>query len=63
MKFKTNFPVLANLNANEINQLTSEVKETIAFHFTQPMSKQFCAAYLWNIQKNKRYTVRSRRFL
>ncbi|MEO7209550.1 MAG: hypothetical protein ABIY35_01290 [Chitinophagaceae bacterium] len=63
MKFKTNFSVLANLNANEINQLTSEVKETIAFHFNRPMTKQFCAADLWNIQKNKRHAVRSRRFL
>ncbi|MFZ1799187.1 MAG: hypothetical protein WAU24_04930 [Chitinophagaceae bacterium] len=63
MKFKTNFPVLATLHANEINQLTTEVKETIAFHFSRPIAKQFCAADLWNIQKNKKYTARSRRFL
>lgn len=63
MKFKTNFPVLATLQANEINQLTTEVKETIAFHFSRPIAKQFCAADLWNIQKNKKYAARSRRFL
>ncbi|MBS1729348.1 MAG: hypothetical protein JSS67_01080 [Bacteroidetes bacterium] len=63
MKFKSNFAILANLNAKEISQLTSEVKETIAYHLNKPVEKHFCVADLWNIQKSKKYTQRTRRFL
>ena len=63
MKFNKNFSVLATLNSTEINQLTSVVKETIAFHFKQPIVKHFCAADLWNIQRKTKPAVRNRRFL
>ncbi len=57
MKTQTN--LLVSLNNQELNQLTKEVKETVAFNHQE--QKTFGAADLWNIQKMRRTVRASRR--
>jgi hypothetical protein len=57
MKTKAN--LLVSLNNKEINQLTKQVKETVAFNHHE--QKTFGAADLWNIQKMRRAVRSSRR--
>ena len=37
-----------------VKNLTTEVKETLAFGFSNSQSKTFSAAELWNIQRQRR---------
>lgn len=48
MKKQTN--LFQNLNKAEINNLTHQVKETLAIGY----NKQFSAADLWNIQRQRK---------
>lgn len=51
------------LTQNELKNLTSEVKETIAVgFFRKPENKIFTAANLWNIQRQTK-TRMQRRFI
>ena len=52
-----------HLTQNELKNLTSEVKETIAVGFCRkPENQIFTAANLWNIQRQTK-TRRQRRFI
>ena len=47
--------LFSNLSKADVNNLTKETKETIAFDHNHIVAKpNFCAADLWNIQKMKR---------
>lgn len=53
MKLEKN--MFTNLNKTEVNELTKEVKETIALDYqAQAPKAAFCVADLWNIQKMKK---------
>ncbi|HXR83707.1 MAG TPA: hypothetical protein VN722_05330 [Hanamia sp.] len=52
MKLQSN-TLLENLTRNELNILTTEVKETIAI-FKKDRKKIFSAAQLWDIQRRKK---------
>ncbi len=54
--------LFAQLNNSSLENLTKEVKETIAFSLTKPNSRSFTAADLWNIQRHTKSRVK-RRFL
>ncbi|MFT3682377.1 MAG: hypothetical protein QM791_19130 [Ferruginibacter sp.] len=50
------------LSKRELNDLTTEIKETIAFDLTAGRQKVFTSADLWNIHRSGRVR-HSRRFL
>ena len=58
---KTSINIFNRLTNTEILNLTAEVKETIADMGNQKPTKTFCAADLWNIQRQRK-AIRSRRF-
>ncbi|MCE3281480.1 MAG: hypothetical protein K0Q66_217 [Chitinophagaceae bacterium] len=55
-----NTNLLAGISNDEINELTKEVKETVASAHHQDNSRNFSAAELWRIQKNQRMRVQRR---
>jgi hypothetical protein len=57
MKTQTN--LFQHITKVEMNNLTTQVKETIAHGYVQ--EKNFSAAELWNIQRQRK-ALRSRRF-
>lgn len=59
MKTQTNyFPAISQ---QQLDQLTTEVKETLAPGFEPiPKSRVFSAADMWNIQRHKRSFVQRR---
>ena len=59
---KQSATLFATINKDTLAGLTSEVKETIAEGFNPPLKKIFTVAELWNIQRQRKDTVR-RRFL
>ena len=61
MKKKSN-SLFANLSNSQIENLTREVKETIAFEPGAAVSKTFTTADLWNIQRQARTRVQRRFF-
>ncbi len=46
--------LLDSLTRTEIKYLTKEVKETIATAFVNERKRNFTAAELWNIHRNKK---------
>ena len=50
------------ISRNEIENLTKEVKETLAFGYRVVKTKSFTSADLWNIQRQSK-TRSSRRFI
>lgn len=46
--------LLIDINANELRELTKEVKETIATDINLNEKPMFSAADLWNIQRTRR---------
>lgn len=56
MKLQSNSTrnLLNSLTSNEIKNLTTEVKETIARGFIKGRKRIFTSAELWNIQRNKK---------
>ena len=61
MKKTLNSPY-AQLTQNELNNLTIVLKETIALEFSNPISKVFTTADLWNIRSRAK-TSMQRKFL
>ncbi len=63
MKISNN-SFLAAINKTEMNDLTSEVKETIAINMKDHVNAKasFSAAGLWNIQRMRKARIQ-RRFL
>ena len=60
MKKQSN-TLFAQLGENEVTNLTSIVRETLAFGLTAAAPKKvFTAAELWNIQRQKRNFVQRR---
>jgi len=53
MKLQSN-NLLEKLTITEINQLTFEVKETIAKDFGREKKRNFTVAQFWNIERSKR---------
>ncbi len=53
--------LLETLTNNEVKNLTTEVKETLALNFKNEKRKIFSAAELWNIQR-RRKNISSRKF-
>jgi hypothetical protein len=53
---------LVTISRNEIENLTVEVKETLAFEHRVVKTKSFTSADLWNIQRQSK-TRSSRRFI
>ncbi|CAN5813413.1 hypothetical protein BH11BAC4_BH11BAC4_10340 [soil metagenome] len=51
---KTQSNLFAQLSKETVKNLTSEVKETLAFGYSENRSKTFSAAELWNIQRQRR---------
>jgi hypothetical protein len=54
--------LVITISRNEIESLTIEVKETLAFEHRVVKAKSFTSADLWNIQ-GQRKTRSSRRFI
>ena len=59
---KTSINIFNRLTRTEINNLTAEVKETIADLQSHKPLKHFGTADLWNIQRRRRNTM-LRRYL
>ncbi|MEP7143555.1 MAG: hypothetical protein ABI707_11825 [Ferruginibacter sp.] len=51
------------MSAQQLENLTSEVKETLAIGFDQHKSKIFTAADLWNIQRQGKSRTQRRMFV
>jgi hypothetical protein len=50
------------MSTQQLENLTSVVKETLAIGFCQPNNKKFTAAELWNIQRQGRSRIQRRMF-
>ena len=59
MKFQSN-RLLESLTENEIRDLTSEVKETLATEAVNEKKKVFSAAQLWDIYRRRKNTFGKR---
>jgi len=46
--------LFAQLSEATVKNLTTEVKETLAFGYNKSQPKTFSAAELWNIQRQRR---------
>lgn len=51
------------LTLKELNLLTSEIRETIAFEYKAVAAKSFSAADFWNIRRRSRSASRTRNFI
>lgn len=60
MKRQTTTLFFSNLGKEEVERLTSIVTEVIAVPVKKIISKNFSAADLWNIQKQRRGFVQRR---
>ncbi len=60
MKLKTN-NLLETLSIDDVNNLTSIVKESLLINYKIEKSKKFTVAELWNIQR-RRKNIFCRRF-
>lgn len=54
--------LFSQISKTEVENLTTQVKETLAMGDTQNSSKIFSAAELWNIQRQRRTFVQRRAF-
>jgi hypothetical protein len=59
MKFQSN-RLLESLTENEIRNLTSEVKETLATDAVNEKKKVFSSAQLWDIYRRRKNTFGKR---
>ncbi len=59
MKMQSN-TLLQKISSLELNDLTSQVKETIATEIYKTTGKVFSAAELWNIQRQRKSFARRR---
>jgi len=59
---KTSNSLFANLSNGQVENLTREVKETIAFELGISVTKTFTNTDLWNIQRQARARVQRRFF-
>ncbi|MEO6720230.1 MAG: hypothetical protein ABIN67_07675 [Ferruginibacter sp.] len=59
MKKQSN-TLFATISKAQVENLTNLVKETLVPGYSQTPAKQFTAADLWNIQRNKRSIVQRR---
>ena len=50
------------ISKTQVENLTMEVKETLAVGYNQNQSKSFSAAELWNIQRQRKSINQRRRF-
>ncbi len=62
MKTQTTNP-LSPLTKTEVENLTMQVKETLAIGFTSRHTKTFSTADLWNIHRNQRTIMSRRRYI
>lgn len=46
--------LFSQISKETVKNLTTEVKETLAFGYNNSQSKTFSAAELWNIQRQRR---------
>ena len=53
MKTQSN-NLFAQVSKETVKELTTEVKETLAFGYNNSSNKTFSAAELWNIQRQRR---------
>jgi len=60
MKTYTNNNLFSTFSQTQVENLTMEVKETLALGFAVNRSKRFGTADLWNIERRRR-TISSRR--
>lgn len=60
MKLQSN-NVLETLSIADLQNLTTEVEETLAVNFKKENQKKFTPADYWNIQRNRK-AIYSRRF-
>jgi len=59
MKMQSN-NLLEKLAKEEVVNLTSQVRETLALNFKKTSEKIFSAAELWNIQRQRKAFVKRR---
>jgi len=59
---KTSNSLFVNLSNGQVENLTREVKETIAFELGISVTKTFTNTDLWNIQRQARARVQRRFF-
>jgi hypothetical protein len=57
-----NKSLFTSISKTEKEQLTTVVKETIAFDAVQVQTKHFTAADLWNIQRQKRSILQRKHY-
>lgn len=50
------------ISKTQVENLTMEVKETLALGYSHTQSKTFSAAELWNIQRQRKSLNQRRRF-
>jgi len=55
--------LLNQISKIEMENLTTEVKETLAFGYNNTQVKTFSAAELWNIQRQHKSMSQRRRFV
>lgn len=65
MKLQSNVTdhILDSLTRDEIRNLTTETKETIAPHFLKRRKRNFTAVDLWQIQSKKKRATSGRVYL
>jgi hypothetical protein len=54
--------LFSQISKTETDNLTTQVKETLAMGYAQNNTKTFSAAELWNIQRQRRSFVQRRAF-
>lgn len=54
--------LFSQISKTEVDNLTTQVKETLAMGYAQSGTKTFSAAELWNIQRQRRTFVQRRAF-
>ncbi len=54
--------LFSQISKTQVENLTMEVKETLAMGYNHNQSKTFSAAELWNIQRQRKSLNQRRRF-
>ena len=61
---KTQLTNLFNqISKTQVENLTMEIKETLALGYNHNIAKTFSAAELWNIQRQRKNITQRRRFV
>lgn len=55
--------LLNQLSKTQVENLTMEIKETLAIGYSHRTAKTFSAAELWNIQRQHKSSTQRRRFI